>query len=172
MAKLNPKEPSDFLKVRVEIPEPTKEILFTVPAAMKAGALKALSDIRVLFGPSGQYWIQGDEHETFNVGDLHPITEKPIKKAFDGYCLIGGIHAVDGRYEGIARAAISLAILEYQEQRETELNDVEDVDDGESLQSKLLDSDHITYFNDWVGWKSINAVLKLAVKLVKEAPVK
>lgn len=164
------KDPSDFLQVRVEIPPPVREIRFTVPEPLKAGTLKALEDIRALFGSKGQYWITGDAHQHLEVGDDHPDTGRTLTKELNRYCLIGGVKAVDGAYEGIARAAIALAILEYEGDREERLDEVEDEDGGYSLQDELLDDDHIINFNDGkTTFKDICAVLKLARKLVESA---
>lgn len=173
MTKTISKDPSVFLRVKVEIPEPIKDITFTVPAALKAGALKALDDIRALFGPSGQYWTTDEEHEKYAVGDEHPDTGKILTKELNRYCLIGGVRAIDGAYEGIARAAIALAILDYTKGRSERLDNVYDEDEGESLQDDLLGNGHITTWNDDdATWKDVKAVLKLAKKLVTEAAVK
>lgn len=173
MSKPISKDPSAFLRVRVEVSPPVKDIIFTVPAILKPGALKALDDIRSLFGLKGQNWITGTEVEHYEKGDEHPETGKTLTRTFDGYCLIGSIRKINGRYEGIARAAIALAILEYRELRKDKLDGVTDEEGGSDLQDELLDTEFITSYNDdEATWKDISAVLKRAKKLVQQAPVK
>lgn len=98
-----------FIKI---VPPSEGEVRFVVSAKYKAGAIKALDAIRALFGKNGQNWITGDMHLSLDKGELHPKTYKPLRQAFDGYCLIGGVRAVDGKYEAIAQIAIALAIVE------------------------------------------------------------
>jgi hypothetical protein len=162
---------TNFLKVTPP-PKVTATFRFVVPVKYKAGTLKALDSIRNLFGKDGQNWITGSEQEEYEVGDEHPRTEETITKAFTGYCLVGGVHEVDGIYEELAQAAISLAII-----KRTEIDlglDELDADEVEyTVHDKIMDTSTIIDFNDSTAtWNDIKAVLKLAKEIVKKAPVK
>lgn len=163
MAKLNGRIMDHFL-VRPE-PVPPPPLRFVVPTNMKAGALKALDDILMLFGPGGRNWITGDGHLKFEKGDLHPVTNKEIRQAFDGFCLIGAVEKVDGAYEGIARLAIAWTIAEREK-----LVDLDDPYYADESVDVLTDAETITKFNDeQTRFKEIKAVVVAAKKLVRDA---
>lgn len=147
-------------------PEPPPMPRLVIPAGEKAGVLAALQDIRNLFGKNGQNWITGQEHLHIEPKDRHPETGEQLRQAFDGYCLIGGVREVDGRYENAARLAIAFAIAE----REGLLNE----DDEPEVNAGILtDENTIIDFNDRdASWDDIKAVLTRAKQLVRNADVK
>lgn len=165
--KVKGKPITSYVKLIQPEPVPT-EIKLVIPAKEKPGVLKALGDIRSLFGKNGQNWIQGQEHEHYEPGEEHPDTGKTLRTAFDGYCLIGGVYAVDGRYEQAARGAIALAIAE---REELALSDPEYGDDVVDAHDRITnDVEIITTFNDEnADWPAIKAVLARAKVLVKTA---
>jgi hypothetical protein len=143
---------------------------FVVPASMKPGALKTLDDILMLFGPGGENWIKGMEHRSYDVGDWDSYNRREVTKAFDAFCLIGGVQEVDGAYEGIARLAISLAVIQYDgaTARKAAKWSVDTFVDC------VADGEVIPDFNDLksVKFADIKAVVRLARKLVLKADVK
>ena len=164
------KSMEDYLVVPEPEPPPMPRLV--IPAGEKAGVLEALSDIRALFGKNGQNWITGAEHEHYEPSDdpeypeYHPTTGEVLRKAFDGYCLIGGVYAVDGRYENAARLAISMAIAEQEGLLEGE-------DDPQDAAYILTDDSTIIDFNDHTAtWDDIKDVLKRAKELVRKADTK
>lgn len=74
-----------------------------IPAKHKKGTLRTLDAIRELFGPKGEYWIQGEEEREETGRDGRDIVK---------YCLIGAAHKANGPYEGYAEAALALAMAE------------------------------------------------------------
>lgn len=123
--------------------------LIPLGVRQRKGALKALGEIRDAFGPRGQYWARG----VYGVGPIDSAGREIIG-VFDNMCLSGAASLVDGSYEGIARAAITLAILG-------------------KLQEDIGGSGdyYITHFNDRPGtaWKDVRKVLAKAKKIVSAA---
>lgn len=124
----------------------------------KTGTLATLTAIKNLFGPAGENWIKGAEHRTIN--DIHK------------YCLIGAVKEVNGAYEGIAHAAISLAIMHL-------FPDL--VTYGEyspyGVEEAVTDEGTVTEFNDrrrsgkkkGTSWADTKRVLAKARQLVQAA---
>lgn len=164
--KLNGKDPYNFLV----IPKPVMR--FVVPANMKVGGCKALDDILMLFGPGGKNWIKGEEHEHYAAGETREVGRQVtvLTKAFDGFCLIGGVKKVDGAYEGIARVALALAIAQYDKATAKRLGAYQDPDE---IKDQLVDEGVVTNFNDAkkVKFADICKVVILAKKLVRAADI-
>jgi hypothetical protein len=154
------------------------QVRLAISADLKKGTIQALDDIKALFGPGGSNWIKTQEHIRLKKGDyignIQPWKKgQEVQKAFDGFCLMGGIRKVDGRYEHIARLALTLAIKDAITESNKRLaknqldpDDVlNDIDDG---------GDAIVDFNDSekTTWKDIKRVLARAKQLVKKAPTK
>jgi len=128
---------------------PRPAIQLCIPASEKQGTLACIDAIQKLFGPSGKYWIKGDEK----------IEEDGINK----FCLVGAAKEANGKYENAARAAIALAVAEMFPKRYDLAEDgAEDV---------LADGDVITDFNDSKAtkWPKVLKVLQTARKMVKES---
>lgn len=108
------------------------------------GAKAALDAIREAFGKKGEYWIKGDYSR-------RPEDDEgnSIEGVFDGMCLSGAAAAVNGKYETIARAALSVAI---------------GVDEG----AETADDTVITRFNDreTTTWSDVLDIFKQAKKVV------
>jgi hypothetical protein len=132
----------------------------------KQGALKALADISNLFGENGEHWTQGSYKETYNPGEVNPITpEEKLTREFNRYCLVGGIREVDGTYEYLARVAIAVAIGEGAEQV---ILPAEDIDEDRYENDTDLEGSIIS-FNDRESteWPDIQRVLTEAKELLE-----
>lgn len=164
MRNIKGRQPDSFLVVP---PQPNP--IFVVPANLKVGACQTLDNILMLFGSKGQNWIKGEEYEHTNAGEYSDSRQKVLQKAFDGFCLIGGVKKVDGKYEGAARVALALAITQY---HAPTAKRVAKESDPELVQALLVNEYTITDFNDdrAVKFADIRAVVKLAKKLIRKAP--
>lgn len=148
-------------------PPPPDEVILVIPKGEKTGALKAISDIRKLFGPKGENWIRGAEHRRV-LRKVHSRTGQVIQKQFDTFCLIGGIKHVDGKYENAARTAIALAIHEFT--KSLDLDEAADTGDKNRARSIIVNFNDSTGKNR--GWPAVKKVLARAVVMVKEAAAK
>lgn len=166
MRNIKGRQPASFLVL------PPQQPTFVVPANLKVGACQTLDNILMLFGSKGQNWIKGDEYEHTNAGEYSNSRLKVLRKAFDGFCLIGGVKKVDGQYEGAARVALALAITQYHKPTAEMVATQVAKRDSECISALLMDEYTIISFNDdsKVKFSDIRAVVKLAKKLIQEAP--
>lgn len=143
-----------------------------IPVKEKPAVLKTLGEIRKLFGPKGQYWIQSSLHEYDN---YNGTTGQTFQKQMDMFCLVGGVNHVDGRAEYPARVAIALAIDEWETERGNDDRfESSNYDNAvEALSTKMGQEDVIVGFNDdHASWNDVKAVLARAKVLVKKAATK
>lgn len=138
-------------KVRQAVPQFIQPLAIKATAAQKRGALKALDAITELFGPKGEYWVQGNYHI--------------LEVGFEAFCLSGAFNKVDGQHEALARAAISVAIVKLygpQLREDGALNIAST--NGKDVAAERT----IVVFNDWYGtvWSDVKAVLMHARKLL------
>lgn len=135
----------------------------------KKGAVKALDAIEDLFGPKGAYWVKGDystEVFTDRLGN-------GLDDAMNAFCLSGAAAEANGKYEPIARAAITLAINKLFPQFIDQETFPLEISRGESSEDGCGDGtdESIIRFNDnnKTSWEQVTRVMKEARKLVEKA---
>lgn len=128
-----------------------------VTKAVRDGSLKALDAIEAAFGPKGEYWIKGDYGRHAVTDEDENGDNETIDDVFNGMCLSGAAALVNGKYESVARAALSLAIADYED----------NLAEAAYGEADLI----LTSFNDneQTTWKDIKEVFKGAKKIVASA---